>query len=1846
MSTTQPVDNRNIFEKFIDNIASGFGSMLGGGQTALVSGATSAAIAKTAGEMGAPSELNVQAQATANEAVMRANEKANSTLFYPYKQFVARPLSTAFLANSPTYQKQVGAGFFDENAWKSAWNDAQHVSPGQSIVGFVGSLVDGTQGTDKIDWTKSEDVNTYFNHGPQRWISFSADALTYSFLDPFVVAGKGVGRARRKYVTNPVTTYNAPKIINKIDEATVSGKTNEWTTFINFLKKNSDNRTAILSHRIVKGNNDLADVLMTSAKTALATGNDSIIGDALKIGIGDSASIEKALYESTQLSDQVTILTKKKRAIQAQLRQSAKNPQPPMGSKQGLLDITRRNTVKLYKQQIADANINLNAVEKISEMTAGKIQQQTVSKFNFLEERAAKSAENFASSYWTQDIGPGTRVLHYLEPSAMLHERPSNVALIGGIGGDRSHLEFAARVRQWAKLTGKPMAVAERYFNIYANNLDKTSRLKMLNDWDEKATRDIIIARLKETGPIPPHAQKAVADLADMIAKNTRIHKNKLFPKIVERDFTILDETGSEVFVKHLSDYVESCAQQLAAQMAGGAKNVTPGILARARDEARLMLQESPVRTSQLPNLHYAVDMERFNDIVASHATELRAVVDEILTNPRFAGMDAKSLYEEFTVMKSKELIEPDQIPAFISERTRANWDLGIEVLDRYYNEVWKPITLMSLHYTSRNVAEGWQRMIAVAAETARDTGMSFTQILKDSYSPGSIIRKRENMRIKHDANKMRKELTRRNKEFRDLQYQHDADISGSLYATSDSLHASLVDTMDKAYNVYLFYGNIKFPFAQQVVSDMSSMIYRITDTASLPKGVNPELFESISTGNTAKTFDILASSSENSILVTLDELSKRINDESALVNKHLSSKNLSSLPYGMQVELSGIASHLNQASLSIQSVATASVAKAAARGELESLIGGFDILHNITKSAEGQLKLSSNLELNDAFAGVVGAIMRGEVDAIRNATRTTYDIGRATMEHIISKKTRQEIIPPMFVDANGNKVVNINWAQIAADYANRQLRDAVTQKLLKIDVNDPAKVNEVIRWAKSKDPEAKRWRELMSTTISIWKGKGIKRPIDEIVRDNAIFVDGHLPERSRLTNEVIDPKVDANGNFILDANGDYIPGLRDKGLAGELTATDMLKIPERERTATYGATTTGEKGMDLWHRFTATLFKHLGSNPETRMVRHPFYVMMYRTEARRIVNLWKEQGRSEDWINANIERVQQAAHEFAYKNVMEKLYSIERKTDPATALRFMSPFYMAKQNSNRFWFGYYKRNPGSLARYFQLWSAATRVFDVEDETGRDVTFVNPFAPAGASVMLTLPESVSNHLGVPKGTRFNIYLSSFDLINNGYMPFVPEIGGKVTQIGTGWLLDKTGGTSYDPELFLTKLGIKPDIITKHVLPYYRPEKETSPRDALLNALIDPNSWMNNVLIASTGKNFPGLTNIANFADSTYYDKFNARLMKNFAILEADFMGDSDPLIEMSSTEQSAKIASLLKDAAALTVNEYTLEAFVSGGATVGTGKFENISDRISKELRQYQNQYGQDEGMTRYIQFLSTSRKDAEELVSVATFSPRETNMFGVSSTPQTLHNIMSNKKLWDDLHSAATGQYGIASSKMLGQLFNGGDRLKDYTPSANAKLFKIGAKKVVQNPKDLATEMTINIGSDMYYSFLDKCKAEGEAMQPPVLYGTKDFEYYFKDKLDAKKKEISNKNPLWKFSDIINPDKYIANVFIIDKVLSDKNYVNTVVKNNPMLLGLSEYMAKRPELVELRKKYTDKEGSQIYSSAKYSTIVIEKEKVVNDILKKYPEFKDFYNYYLSHDPLLPVFQKGVKSNG
>ena len=177
-------------------------------------------------------------------------------------------------------------------------------------------------------------------------------------------------------------------------------------------------------------------------------------------------------------------------------------------------------------------------------------------------------------------------------------------------------------------------------------------------------------------------------------------------------------------------------------------------------------------------------------------------------------------------------------------------------------------------------------------------------------------------------------------------------------------------------------------------------------------------------------------------------------------------------------------------------------------------------------------------------------------------------------------------------------------------------------------------------------------------------------------------------------------------------------------------------------------------------------VFHLLGTLPEDTWARNPLYVQLYRQEARRRIETLS--GLKEGFLTpAEQEAVMAASHKMAVRQMKGILFNIERRTNLAAAMKFISPFFSAQENAYKTWLNLVAANPAIVNRGYNVWQAPNRSSLVTDQDGNVV-------PEGKTsgndvIWISLPKAFRELPGLNSLTSVGIPKQSLDIIFQGGM---------------------------------------------------------------------------------------------------------------------------------------------------------------------------------------------------------------------------------------------------------------------------------------------------------------------------------------------------------------------------------------------------------------------------------------------------------------------------------------------
>jgi hypothetical protein len=264
--------------------------------------------------------------------------------------------------------------------------------------------------------------------------------------------------------------------------------------------------------------------------------------------------------------------------------------------------------------------------------------------------------------------------------------------------------------------------------------------------------------------------------------------------------------------------------------------------------------------------------------------------------------------------------------------------------------------------------------------------------------------------------------------------------------------------------------------------------------------------------------------------------------------------------------------------------------------------------------------------------------------------------------------------------------------------------------------------------------------------------------------------------------------------DYVTKVNGfldQYLPASSNlRGKLGEITANDLrstFKDP-RGLPVIHGHlleenlfNTSRIKGREIIN----TLFHFLGTLPEDTWARNPLYVHFYRQEAKRRVDVVA--GLKGDKLSfADQQEIMKAAHKTALREMKGVLFNIERKSNLAAAMKYISPFFSAQENAYKTWLKMAAANPAIVNRGYLVWNSPNKAGLVTDQEGNEV-------PAGKTsgndvIWVGLPKGLTKipglqsltELGIPKGSLDILFQGGMDIL---YMKGNPNVFSDIFPVG-------------------------------------------------------------------------------------------------------------------------------------------------------------------------------------------------------------------------------------------------------------------------------------------------------------------------------------------------------------------------------------------------------------------------------------------------------------------------------
>ena len=372
---------------------------------------------------------------------------------------------------------------------------------------------------------------------------------------------------------------------------------------------------------------------------------------------------------------------------------------------------------------------------------------------------------------------------------------------------------------------------------------------------------------------------------------------------------------------------------------------------------------------------------------------------------------------------------------------------------------------------------------------------------------------------------------------------------------------------------------------------------------------------------------------------------------------------------------------------------------------------------------------------LHDAFGGPLGDMFR-KIASSGNSFERMVDSNTDMYMRQLSTKGIQAIRPtdPGYFD---------QWAQtLRQQFGN----SAVVKKIIAGESAD-----DIAKWIRN-SPEGRDLRRRLGVESS--------ESAEYVAKVNG-FLDQYLPESSNLRSKIKD--ITAN-----DLRGAFKDPTELPIIHGHALEENLFNLSRF-------------KGKELIN----SAFHFLGTLPEDTWARNPLYVYFYRKEAARRVEVLSGL-KGDKFMQADQEAIMGAAHKYALREMKNVLFNIERKTNLAAAMKYISPFFSAQENAYKTWFKLAAANPQIVNRGYLVWNSPNKAGLVTDQDGNPV---KPGETSGSDVIwIELPKPMQKIPGLNSLTEMGIPKQSLDILFQGgmdvlYMKGNPNVFSDVFPVG-------------------------------------------------------------------------------------------------------------------------------------------------------------------------------------------------------------------------------------------------------------------------------------------------------------------------------------------------------------------------------------------------------------------------------------------------------------------------------
>jgi hypothetical protein len=1802
----------------------------------------------------------------------------------PYRVGVARPMST-FLQTIKDIGQD---GLSPRETWDRSWERSKNgVTIGQASIGLVARYTPGKQGADKIDWSNKKSVTAYFekdNTAAER-ISGAIDGTMNFFFDPLVLGGKaakltrlGAMGVRGTQIKGPLKfgRDNLAKLVDEADAAK-AGKENSVSIVADSIESNINNFLALESVPII-ANSQNPTAVARAMNEAYATGGRAQIFEVLKAGLGDETAIATIKAQDSILSETLYTINGGIKAVENQIKgipsKSATGNNPKLTPSE--LKNLEESKARLIKGKEAtqariDAGRTVVSVEDEGGVVGKLGAELAWSRSKKIEYLRAKSVEANSSGWFTDYDASvdslGAAALHKFDPDAMrgttfrvlrtvgyfgrnykAREIPAGSVTIAGEIGDFANKEFRARIISAAKNAGFSAKQQQAYYNSFSALKTDSARFQLLERFEEEALT-AILKRSVNTKGMTKEQLKVLNETFLYIARDIGTSKRAKLKEIAnDQNYVNVDSrSGESYIVKDVRDSVQRTAEILARN---ANRPVQPGDIAKAKG----ILSGTALTRTQVPNVHYGVDFQKIAEILGDEKTLVSTVASLIKDDPNIKSTDIKKVIERAKIPGiSNEGSALGTTREVAGEFWHEKVKYGYEGLQNY---LWKPAVLLSLRYTSRNVLEGWARSVASFADMTSHQGYSLRTLVSgfDVLEMGSAklqnVYNTVSQTVKYKGIAGTGGARAQLRNARNEKFENEVEIGRNFGALPEDSPQVVVEKITKRYKEEAEYflntaqdvlsssiefsrqefvkigkykGNPEAVKASRKISKLGQNIFNVPASQNVS---NPFL-TAMRDGDYGKAYAIAVDSDPEIIFNSLEQLTKRADSAIIKINELASTINLNRTP-SLKAQLESVQETLEliKQNADVTKMAFDSTNR-------QSIMSAYNKALEVSSAkpekvrafSQNRVKISKNATIDPAMAKE----MRYEtVSAANSTSKAVLNSRRNTLTRLTSTGKQQTTAQPtddfwtsghaeymnniLYGDDAGKFIIDLSVStrsiknpHVAAKVADmkkaRKSKKEIDDYLSSRYSEDEIK-NSVLDWIKSTDSNA--WRSEKYLDLVEYRKKGLDGIQWSYITDTiGEEIHRYLP--------------------MTGPSGEDLSFLRQALVDGKFDDTFSARIPMGYREPVYvnAEAGSGKNLKNVYKNAVGNLFHMLATMPEDFAVRHPFYNAVYKAEGERLAKQFAKQGVD---VSTRSKEIQNAAHAAALKAVNDRLYTVERFTNVGQLSRFIEPFYMAKQNTTKFWIPAMVRNPEIAVRFVQAFTLPYKlatVYDREDNNKVVNQIGHPWNTKGKVMIFEYPQWMKERFfGGDSDAFVQVPLSGFDVVFQGQPIGVPQIGSPIGNLFLGPIMRGMVGKPYDPAKFLEKHGIADlDKVIKYVQPYYEATSGENTVQQITGAFGSGSVALESLMVAIGGQ--AGM-----FANTTGGQKFHNRLQ---AI-------EADKLAKLSASGVAVTgvlIQQIREESLALTTKSFYAEAFTNGLPLVATTRYKTYYEVTGEtKLRALRDEFGYDLGTAKY-----TEEVDSQQAQYIANLISDSTtdNRFGFNSSEATLEGIYANQQLLDNADLA------IADTSLIGALFNQGDFTEDRSDIASDVLFEIRVngepiKYKLDNPGKYAEDNQVRAGNKDYFAGIEIIEQHAE--DRGIKKGTKAYKEFYGVWKENWSGTIGERYPQWLVRDrTIRLDRVEKNLFAAQTIVNDSNYMSTVGSKNPVALAVAEYLRGRVKLQEELARASAASGYKTIDAQDNAYVAQLRDNYVASLEQKYPGFQRVHEIYFNNDKLAPI---------